>query len=88
MGKKIKPHSGLILERPQGFWWESFVSEATSSCDPVSTAKMVSDRLAMALCTWCLSARGMEPVPHEEVQACGGGLVNEHANECAKAAGM
>lgn len=30
----------------------------------------------------------MEPVTHEEVQACGGGLVNEHANECAKAAGM
>lgn len=50
-------------------------SEATSSCDAASMAKLVSDNLAMALCTRHLSALGMEPEPHEEeIQACVGDL--------------
>lgn len=60
-------------------------SKANSGCDPASVAKLVSDRLSVALCTQHLSAPGTEPVPHEEMHAC---VMVQPLNERAKAAGL
>lgn len=60
-------------------------SKASSGCDLASVAKLVSDRLSVALCTRHLSAPGMEPVPHEETHAC---VMVQPLSQCAKAAGL